>query len=221
MLIAQMPLAVANTVDTIQGRATTVDGDTIEIHGTRVRLNGIDAPESTQLCQSRNGKPYRCGAASAKALDALLKSSSPTLCRFVTWDQYQRYVGDCYLNNGVSVQEWMVANGHALDWPRYSNGIFAGHQEQARRKKLGVWQGSFNLPWDWRRGERNLSTTHMPAQLGKNCAIKGNINSKGRRIFHVPGQMDYAKTKISEQKGERWFCSPAEAIAAGWRAAQR
>jgi hypothetical protein len=51
--------------------------------------------------------------------------------------------------------------------------------------------------------------------------IKGNINAKGRRIFHVPGQEDYAATRIDTARGERWFCSAAEAIAAGWTAAAR
>ena len=49
----------------------------------------------------------------------------------------------------------------------------------------------------------------------------GNINAKGRRIFHVPGQEDYAATRIDRARGERWFCSAAEALAAGWTAAAR
>ena len=49
------------------------------------------------------------------------------------------------------------------------------------------------------------------------CLIKGNINSKGEKIYHVPGQQYYNDTKIEENKGERWFCTEAEAIAAGWR----
>lgn len=54
------------------------------------------------------------------------------------------------------------------------------------------------------------------------CDIKGNISSKtDEKIYHVPGQRDYKKTKISPEKGERWFCTEEEAIAAGWRKAQR
>ena len=55
----------------------------------------------------------------------------------------------------------------------------------------------------------------------KDCNIKGNINIEtGERIFHVPGQEYYSATKISPQYGERWFCSEAEAWAAGWRKAR-
>lgn len=53
------------------------------------------------------------------------------------------------------------------------------------------------------------------------CDIKGNISSSGEKIYHVPGQRDYNKTKISPEKGERWFCTEDEARAAGWRKAQR
>jgi hypothetical protein len=52
-----------------------------------------------------------------------------------------------------------------------------------------------------------------------NCPIKGNINSKGERIYHTPwGSRNYDRTKINTAKGERWFCNEAEAVAAGWRA---
>ncbi len=54
---------------------------------------------------------------------------------------------------------------------------------------------------------------NVPSQ----CVIKGNINSKGERIYHVPGGRYYDRTKIDTSKGERWFCTEAEAKAAGWR----
>ena len=57
--------------------------------------------------------------------------------------------------------------------------------------------------------------------IGGSCNIKGNISIEtGERIFHVPGQEYYSATKISPQYGERWFCSEAEAWAAGWRKAR-
>jgi len=53
------------------------------------------------------------------------------------------------------------------------------------------------------------------------CTIKGNISASGERIYHVPGQKYYAVTAISQNKGERWFCSEEEAVAAGWRRSKR
>jgi endonuclease YncB( thermonuclease family) len=209
------------------GRASVIDGDTIEIHGERIRLNGIDAPEAAQSCGDRNGKRYRCGARSADALANPLKASSPTRCDFVERDQYGRFVGDCYRADGASLQAAMVRSGWALDWPRYSGGAFARDQEAARREKLGMWAGEFQPPWEWRAAQR--TQTQQPAQIAPlmgsgssgRCEIKGNISSSGERIYHVPGQQHYAKTKITESKGERWFCTEAEARAAGWRAARR
>ena len=49
------------------------------------------------------------------------------------------------------------------------------------------------------------------------CNIKGNVNTRGERIYHVPGQKYYDETEISASHGERWFCSEEEARAAGWR----
>jgi hypothetical protein len=52
---------------------------------------------------------------------------------------------------------------------------------------------------------------------GGSCAIKGNINSKGEKIYHIPGSRDYERTQINTASGEKMFCSEAEAKAAGWR----
>ncbi|TCR72217.1 hypothetical protein [Rhizobium sp. BK376] len=54
------------------------------------------------------------------------------------------------------------------------------------------------------------------------CDIKGNISiDTGERIYHVPGQKYYAETRISPEYGEQWFCSEADARAAGWRKSKR
>lgn len=214
---------------TLVGRATVIDGDTIEIAGQRIRFNGIDAPESAQRCQTALGKSYACGRDAANALDEFLAASRPLTCRFVDWDQYGRFVGNCARADGQSVQEWLVTNGHALDWPRYSNGAFAELEASARQARRGIWQGKFQKPWDWRAAQRDQTAPSKAIQspslatVGQSaaCNIKGNISGKGERIYHVPGQKYYDHTKISESKGERWFCSEDEARAAGWRKAQR
>jgi len=66
----------------------------------------------------------------------------------------------------------------------------------------------------------DLRTT-VQTQTPAHCAIKGNISSKGSKIFHMPGQRDYTRTSISPAKGERFFCTSQEAINAGWRRAAR
>ncbi|WP_245273757.1 thermonuclease family protein [Mesorhizobium sp. WSM3224] len=101
----------------IAGVASVVDGDTIEVHGQRIRFNGIDAPESKQYCDDAKGFEYPCGRRSAEALDGFLAASRPVQCTFVTWDRYHRFVGDCRRADGTSVAAWMVEHGQALDWP--------------------------------------------------------------------------------------------------------
>ena len=68
---------------------------------------------------------------------------------------------------------------------------------------------------------RKPTTSTTPAPVtgeSESCLIKGNISvATGEKIYHVPGQRDYEKTVITQSKGERWFCSEAEAVAAGWR----
>jgi endonuclease YncB( thermonuclease family) len=54
--------------DSLSGQASIIDGDTLEIHGTRIRLWGIDAPESSQLCRDDESLPYQCGAKAANEL---------------------------------------------------------------------------------------------------------------------------------------------------------
>ncbi|TIW38599.1 MAG: thermonuclease family protein, partial [Mesorhizobium sp.] len=76
----------------ISGVASVIDGDTIEVHGQRIRFNGIDAPESKQYCNDAKGFEYPCGRRSAEALGTFLTASMPVQCTFVTWDRYHRFV---------------------------------------------------------------------------------------------------------------------------------
>ncbi|WP_287286351.1 thermonuclease family protein [Mesorhizobium sp.] len=108
----------------MEGRASVIDGDTVEIAGQRIRFNGIDAPESRQHCDDAKGFDYPCGRRAPQALDKFLAASRPLRCSFVDRDQYGRLVGNCNRADGRSVQKWLVEQGLALDWPRYSNGAF-------------------------------------------------------------------------------------------------
>lgn len=135
----------------ITGRASVIDGDTIDIQGERIRFNGIDAPESRQACKDAVGRDYRCGKAAAEALDEFLAASRPTRCEYVDRDRYKRFVGNCFRADGSSVSQWMARNGYALDWPRYSKGAYAADQEAAKAASAGIWQGTFEYPWDWRK----------------------------------------------------------------------
>jgi hypothetical protein len=123
-----------------------------------------------------------------------------------------------------------VRAGLALAYRRYSNDYVA-EENAARDAKRGLWSGEFTPPWDWRHESREAAPEPPRPRATANdsagtqapnarCLIKGNINRRGERIYHLPGSDAYASTVIDERSGERWFCSEAEARAAGWRAAR-
>jgi endonuclease YncB( thermonuclease family) len=195
------------------GTASVIDGDTIEIHGERIRIEGIDAPESDQRC-TRDGKAWPCGRHSALALDALLQGTT-TACSFSGKDKYGRWLGACR-SEGTDIGQWMTEQGWAVAYRKYSQ-AYVTQEENARRQKVNIWSGTFDMPEEWRARKRGGTTAQakVPRQ-GTACNIKGNISRNGR-IYHVPGGAWYDRTQIDTSRGERWFCSEKEAIAAGWR----
>lgn len=146
-------VAVPARAGDVAGRASVIDGDTLEIHGQRIRLMGIDAPESNQLCRDEDASPYRCGATAANALHDFI-AGRPVECVEVDRDRYGRGVAVCTVG-GIDLSDWMVRNGLALDWPRYSKGGYAEAQGDAQRMERGVWAGSFVRPWQFRACLRN------------------------------------------------------------------
>jgi endonuclease YncB( thermonuclease family) len=134
--------------DNFIGQANVIDGDTIEVHGTRIRLWGIDAPESSQLCRGDDSLPYRCGAEAANQLDTFI-ARRPVNCSPVNLDRYGRTVATCVVA-GIDLGEWLVANGLALDWPQYSSGKYGRVQQEAEHEGRGIRKGSYVEPWRYR-----------------------------------------------------------------------
>jgi endonuclease YncB( thermonuclease family) len=139
--------------ETIIGQASVIDGDTLEIHGQRIRLSGIDAPESSQLCRGDDSLQYRCGAKAANELDDHIAGRTVS-CEGIGRDQYGRVVAVCSID-GEDVALWLVRNGLAFDWPRYSKRKYAGAQKEAERAGRGIWAGSYVVPWSYRACIRN------------------------------------------------------------------
>jgi endonuclease YncB( thermonuclease family) len=134
--------------DDFVGQVSVIDGDTLEIHGTSIRLWGIDAPESSQLCRGEDSSQYRCGAQAANDLDAFI-ARRPVNCVPLNLDQYGRTVATCSVG-GIDLGEWLVRNGLALDWSQYSKGKYNGAQRDAERTGRGIWKGSYVEPWLYR-----------------------------------------------------------------------
>jgi endonuclease YncB( thermonuclease family) len=145
LILVSAPDALA---DDLIGRASIIDGDTLEIHGSRIRLWGIDAPESSQLCRGDDSLQYRCGARAANDLDGFI-ARRPLSCIPIALDQYGRTVASCSVA-GADLAEWLVSNGLALDWPQYSRGKFETIQREAEQAGRGMWAGSYVEPWLYR-----------------------------------------------------------------------
>lgn len=201
----------------LSGRAVITDADTFKLGTVDVRIWGIDAPERAQVCRDADGEDYRCGESATAALSAHL-GSQIIRCEQVDRDVYGRTVARCFLR-GNDVADWLVRNGWAVDYPEYSSGAYRVAEAYARQQRNGLWAGTFQPPVGFRRG--TPPSEPIPTSSSGSCSIKGNINSGGERIYHVPGQRDYEATRIDQSKGERMFCTAEEAQNAGWRPAQR
>jgi micrococcal nuclease len=189
-----------------------IDGDTIELQGgKRIRLIGIDAPEEGE-CLYQEAKEY---------LFSLLNKQNIVLEEDVQkTDKYGRTLAYVWKDNNF-INLIMLKNGLAklLTIPpnvKYVN-EFIKAQKEAQEKSNGLWSktackqdAAANIP------ESPKSSPQVQSS-NTSCLIKGNISSSGEKIYHMPGQRYYEKTKIDEERGERWFCTEEEAISAGWR----
>src|SRR3954471_16275507 len=135
----------------IAGRATVIDGDTLEIRGERIRLFGIDAPESGQMCLDSKGQSYRCGQKAALVLDAQIGEGVVT-CERKGTDPYGRMVAVCRVF-GEDLGAWMVGLGWALA-SRADSTRYVAAEELARSRGLGMWAGQFMPPWESRKEHR-------------------------------------------------------------------
>ncbi len=149
LTIALYLLATPALAD-VAGTASVIDGDTIEVHGQRIRLHGIDAPESRQLCRL-DSRPGQCGKDAANALAEKI-ARRPVTCEDLGRDRYKRIIGRCAVA-GEDMGAWMVSQGWALAYRRYSRD-YVDEEADAQAARRGIWAGEFVKPWEWRRGKR-------------------------------------------------------------------
>lgn len=135
----------------VLGVASVIDGDTIEIHGQRIRLFGIDTPEKDQSCDDAGGQPYRCGQKAAFILADFI-GRSVVSCEEKAIDRYGRLVGRCFVRSH-DMNGYMVRSGWALAYRRYASD-YVGAEQEARNSRRGLWAGSFQAPWDFRHRRR-------------------------------------------------------------------
>lgn len=207
-ILLSVLIAFGVHADEITGKVISIaDGDTLTIlvdkTPTKVRLAEIDTPEMGQAFGKRAKQTL-----SDLAFDKIAKVVVTDL------DRYGRQVGRVYVDT-LDVNKEMVRLGLAWAYLQYQTDTsFSELEAEARAAKRGLWalpEDQRKPPWVWRR---EGDTTADPS--GSGCRIKGNINRKGRKLYHLPGSRSYGPTKIDTSKGERWFCTEEEARAAGW-----
>lgn len=133
----------------ITGLASVIDGDTLDVAGVRVRLSGIDAPESKQVCGD-----WPCGAAATSHMREI--AAGVVECAPEGSDRYGRVIAVCYAG-GVDLGGEMVRRGLALAYRRYSD-RYVPQENAAREEKAGMWGSTFVAPWVWRHDSAAKST---------------------------------------------------------------
>ncbi len=130
-----------------------VDGDTLHVNDIRVRLRGVDAPESGQSCRDARGKPYPCGKWATEVLTLLAAGGARCELAGDERDRYGRWIADCFGAGGANINAAMVKAGYALAYRQYSK-EYVEEEDRAKRERRGMHRGTFTPPWKWRRGER-------------------------------------------------------------------
>jgi endonuclease YncB( thermonuclease family) len=212
-LLALLAAASAPALaEVVAGEAYVVDGDTLEIRGQYVLLHGIDAPELKQACE-REGAKWLCGLEAWNELRRLAGAGA-VRCEGRGADSQGRILAVCRAGE-VDLGAAMVASGFALA-DRQQGSDYVEREAVAQAAKLGVWAGEMVPPWEWRQGKR------LASEAGQSvlCVVKGTLGPKGERTYHMPAAPSYAKAAVDPKKGGRWFCTEAEARAAGWQRAK-
>ncbi len=150
----------SSEITSVTGYAKVTDGDTIKIDTFKIRLDGIDAPEKKQKCKRPYltifmfifYEDYSCGQKSTEALIKKINNKKVT-CNISDIDYFKRLIGECYKRK-INLNAWLVSNGHAVAFRKYSK-KYVPEEILAKQEKKGIWQGKFEMPWDYRNSKKN------------------------------------------------------------------
>lgn len=204
-----------------------VDGDTVDVSidgkVERIRIIGINTPETVDP-----RKTVECfGVEASSQAKTLLSGKSVRLeidSSQGERDKYGRLLRYIFLEDRTNFGLKMIQDGYAYEYtydlPYKYQAEYKNAQKEAEKNKTGLWGNKCNgvIETNTITAPVNL-TTETQATESNSCLIKGNINSKKEKIYHISGCGSYNQTVIDETKGEKWFCSEQEALDAGWRKA--
>ncbi|WP_144755504.1 MULTISPECIES: thermonuclease family protein [Bartonella] len=128
----------------IEGQAFVIDGDSIMISSIMIRLAGIDAPELHQSCGKKETRTP-CGLEAKKYLEQLIANQF-VRCHWHKKDKYRRILATCKTKQVSNINATLVRNGWAVSYYDYPK-----EEQEAKKKKKGIWQSDFQRPREWRR----------------------------------------------------------------------
>jgi endonuclease YncB( thermonuclease family) len=195
-----------------KGRAYAAGADTLRVGSTLVRLAGVEAHESEQRC-GRGTNRWRCSGVAETVLARLVNSRTVS-CSLSGSDDAGRALGRCTVGQ-TDVAAELVRQGYVFA----ESGIlarYAGEEREARAAKAGLWGGDAERPAEFRAKLWEEAKRRAP----DGCPIKGQVTASSR-VYVLPWSADYERARVQTTRGERWFCSEQEAVAAGFKAAQR
>ncbi len=141
--------ASAAASDELTGRASVIDGDTLEIHGERIRILDIDTPESRQTCTRPDGAKWRCGQKASLALANWIGARTVT-CDSTGKDRYGRWLARCTVG-GADIAEWLAESGWAVPYRDCKCEVVRSASGRAKAAGAGIWSSNFEMPWEWRK----------------------------------------------------------------------
>jgi endonuclease YncB( thermonuclease family) len=157
LLMQKFNVLAVDTFEFGAGKYDVIDGDSLRKGQTEIRLVGIDAPEYRQSCTNGSGKAYPCGKEAASALRVLVGGSDVT-CESHEVDRYRRALSTCHIKD-MNINQEMVRQGWAVAYAlRGDISDYALDENEARRLKRGVWQGTFETPSAYRKRQRAVQS---------------------------------------------------------------
>ncbi|MDX2290063.1 MAG: thermonuclease family protein [Hyphomicrobiaceae bacterium] len=195
---------------TVRGFAVSLTGDSMRIGGTTVRLAGVAAPDPAQSCAVEGRSRWPCGLGALNALRKITGRATIS-CAIEGRDSRGRLVGACSVG-GQDIGAQLIAKGHAFADGGLISNRYRREETAARDARLGVWRGPAQRPQEFRESAWDTARRARP----DGCPIKGRASGKGK-YYLLPWARGYDRTDIRESRGDRWFCTEAEALQAGWR----
>ena len=165
--------------------ASITDGATLIVDGVTYRLDGIDAPQTDQTCLNDKGAAWACGIEARDRLrEHIGKRDVRCTDKGADSTYRKRRVGECsVVGEPISINQWMVQEGWALNFDRSAKGRFKADRDSASDKRIGLWKGCFVSPEALRRF--TISTASL---LGSACPKTNNWKVRETLFPEYPAQ---------------------------------